>query len=284
MIKFFSKIRQRLLTENKFSKYLLYAIGEIALVMIGILLALQVNNWNEEKKQLQIANSYLKNLHSDFKQNEDRMSNVFESLEGNKRAMKSLANFIDNGFIAYNGTNRFLKPLTEEFLMENITTNRNRFIPIIDTLSLVYNLNRAGFLINYDLLLPTWDEIISSGNVRLIENKDLRKGIKNMKFWVSEIQEIESNLVTPVIREFQKKRANYFDTSKFSNFLSEEGLTDGEAFIDINGLRTDKDFSLLLQRLYRSSNEQRDNLRGLKNESSDKIIKIIDNELIEITK
>ena len=50
MIIFFRKIRQRLLTENKFSKYLLYAIGEIALVMIGILLALQVNNWNEDQK------------------------------------------------------------------------------------------------------------------------------------------------------------------------------------------------------------------------------------------
>ena len=50
MIKFFRRIRQQLLTENKFSKYLLYAIGEIALVMMGILLALQVNNWNEHRK------------------------------------------------------------------------------------------------------------------------------------------------------------------------------------------------------------------------------------------
>ena len=50
MIKFFRKIRQRLLTENKFSKYLLYAMGEIALVMIGILLALEVNDWSENKK------------------------------------------------------------------------------------------------------------------------------------------------------------------------------------------------------------------------------------------
>ena len=51
MIKFFRKIRQRLLTENKFSKYLLYAIGEIILVVIGILIALQINNANELKKQ-----------------------------------------------------------------------------------------------------------------------------------------------------------------------------------------------------------------------------------------
>ena len=50
MIKFFRKIRQKLLTENKFSKYLIYAIGEIVLVVIGILIALQVNNWNEIRK------------------------------------------------------------------------------------------------------------------------------------------------------------------------------------------------------------------------------------------
>ena len=51
MIKFFRKIRQRLLTENKFSKYLLYAIGEIILVVIGILIALSINNWNEKRKE-----------------------------------------------------------------------------------------------------------------------------------------------------------------------------------------------------------------------------------------
>jgi len=50
MIKFFRRIRQKLVSENKFSKYVFYAIGEIALVMIGILLALQVNDWNENKK------------------------------------------------------------------------------------------------------------------------------------------------------------------------------------------------------------------------------------------
>ena len=51
MIKFFRKIRQQLLSENKFSKYLIYAIGEIILVVIGILIALQVSNFNEQRKQ-----------------------------------------------------------------------------------------------------------------------------------------------------------------------------------------------------------------------------------------
>ncbi|WP_228853491.1 hypothetical protein [Aegicerativicinus sediminis] len=49
MIKFFRKIRQKLISENKFSKYLFYALGEIILVVIGILIALQVNNLNDKR-------------------------------------------------------------------------------------------------------------------------------------------------------------------------------------------------------------------------------------------
>jgi hypothetical protein len=51
MIKFFRKIRKKLLVENRFNKYLLYAIGEIILVVIGILIALQINNWNETRQK-----------------------------------------------------------------------------------------------------------------------------------------------------------------------------------------------------------------------------------------
>jgi len=51
MIKFFRKIRQQLLSENRFTKYLIYAIGEIVLVVIGILIALQINNNNQAKKR-----------------------------------------------------------------------------------------------------------------------------------------------------------------------------------------------------------------------------------------
>lgn len=50
MIKFFRKIRQNLLMENKTSRYFKYAIGEIILVVIGILIALQINNWYENRK------------------------------------------------------------------------------------------------------------------------------------------------------------------------------------------------------------------------------------------
>jgi len=65
MIKFFRKIRYDLMEKNKTGKYLKYAIGEIVLVVIGILIALQINNWNEERKtnskeRRMLAHSYPK--------------------------------------------------------------------------------------------------------------------------------------------------------------------------------------------------------------------------------
>jgi hypothetical protein len=62
MIKFFRHIRKKMIKENKFSKYLLYSIGEIILVVIGILIALQINNNNEVKKQTIELHGYLKNI------------------------------------------------------------------------------------------------------------------------------------------------------------------------------------------------------------------------------
>jgi len=70
MIKFFRKIRQRLLSDNKFSKYLLYAIGEIILVVIGILIALQINNWNENRKNKIAEADYYYRILDDFELNE----------------------------------------------------------------------------------------------------------------------------------------------------------------------------------------------------------------------
>ncbi|MDT0554104.1 DUF6090 family protein [Urechidicola vernalis] len=67
MIKFFRKIRHQLLNEGKTSKYFKYAIGEIALVVIGILIALGINNWNQHRLDRQKAVGYLKSLAEDLK-------------------------------------------------------------------------------------------------------------------------------------------------------------------------------------------------------------------------
>ncbi len=69
MIKFFRHIRKSLVVENKTGKYFKYAIGEIVLVVIGILIALQINNWKESRKLQEEINTYLTqklvNLHED---------------------------------------------------------------------------------------------------------------------------------------------------------------------------------------------------------------------------
>ena len=69
MIKFFRKIRQNLLSEGKTGKYLKYAIGEIFLVVIGILIALQINNWNEHRKDLAQEQLILKQLRAKYQNN-----------------------------------------------------------------------------------------------------------------------------------------------------------------------------------------------------------------------
>ena len=81
MIKFFRSIRQRLLSENKFSKYLIYAIGEIVLVVIGILIALQINNWNESKKNSKKEFYLLQQLQKEFKKDSIKISNQALTVE-----------------------------------------------------------------------------------------------------------------------------------------------------------------------------------------------------------
>ena len=80
MIKFFRKIRQRLLTENKSSKYILYAIGEIVLVVIGILIALQINNWNtyqnDRIKEEKLLHGLVVNLELNKKLITDRIGSM----------------------------------------------------------------------------------------------------------------------------------------------------------------------------------------------------------------
>ncbi len=76
MIKFFRKIRQKTLTENKFGKYLTYAIGEIILVVIGILIALSINNWNEDRKAKTYENQVYNQIYDDLITDCSRYSNA----------------------------------------------------------------------------------------------------------------------------------------------------------------------------------------------------------------
>ena len=68
MITLFRRIRERLIASGSVTKYLLYAVGEILLVVIGILIALQVNNWNENRKDNERAEQYMSSLKSDLQE------------------------------------------------------------------------------------------------------------------------------------------------------------------------------------------------------------------------
>jgi hypothetical protein len=78
MIKFFRKIRQKLLSENKFSKYLLYAIGEIVLVIIGILIALAINENAKDKNNLELRDLYIIQLEDEANRNLKRLKELKE--------------------------------------------------------------------------------------------------------------------------------------------------------------------------------------------------------------
>ncbi|MGK0309175.1 MAG: hypothetical protein ACI8RP_002143 [Urechidicola sp.] len=81
MIKFFRKIRYDLMEKNKTGKYLKYAIGEIILVVIGILIALQINNWNESRKQSTSEKEFITSVKNDLKQDKAFIQLIVELIE-----------------------------------------------------------------------------------------------------------------------------------------------------------------------------------------------------------
>ncbi|NNK80472.1 MAG: hypothetical protein HKO93_03155 [Flavobacteriales bacterium] len=97
MIKFFRHIRKRLLKENRFTRYTLYALGEIILVVIGILIALQVNDWNEQRKlkseEIELLREMRSALTSDL---EDIRSNIDEH-ESALRSCRLISNAFNEG-------------------------------------------------------------------------------------------------------------------------------------------------------------------------------------------
>jgi hypothetical protein len=90
MIKFFRNIRKNLLNEGKTAKYFKYAIGEIILVVIGILIALSINNWNQERILKIEEKNIVKNLHNEYLQNKKIVKMSIEDSDSCIHTLKSL--------------------------------------------------------------------------------------------------------------------------------------------------------------------------------------------------
>ena len=154
MIKFFRKIRQNLLMENKTSKYFKYAIGEIVLVVIGILIALQINNWNEHQKAIKKEQEIIISLKQEITQN---ITKLKKTLQLNERFLKqadSLISFLANDF--------------NDLQISKIAT--------------AFNYNPSTFDI------PELERIIAANSDVLIERKDLITDLRILKSNFNEIK------------------------------------------------------------------------------------------------
>jgi len=96
MIKFFRKIRQNLLSEGKTGKYFKYALGEIVLVVIGILIALSINNWNENQKLKDQRKELISNLITDFSNTNVDLVSIIKKKEDELNTMNDFIKIINN--------------------------------------------------------------------------------------------------------------------------------------------------------------------------------------------
>ena len=143
MIKFFRKIRQRLLSENNFSKYLIYAVGEIILVVIGILIAIQLNEWRNDSINTKQKQKVLLALKTEFEVNLTRLDTVF-----------------------YYQEQSFLKFIKSKDLIDSINY-------VTDNTILKQNLAHGGFGYSYNPVNGALRSAVSSGDIHLIENERL---------------------------------------------------------------------------------------------------------------
>ena len=163
MIKFFRKIRKNLLTENKFSKYLLYAIGEIILVVIGILIALAINTKNEERETRIKELKYLSGIKSDLNLNSMELKNYTEKRETSVNSAKTILDYFNNK----------KEVITDEFNFHSL--NVQIWSP---------------FKRNDN----TYQELINSGNLAIISNDSIKNLLLNMQLSYKEIEFIESHM------------------------------------------------------------------------------------------
>jgi len=143
MLRFFRTIRKKIIEEDNVRKYLLYAIGEILLVVIGILIALQVNNWNEQRKERQREMTYL-----------------YKLLEEAKRDSSSLQSTINLTEYKITQAERLL-----DILKQNI--------PIADSTEFVRDVFLVGRGASTRPYLPSYEELIATGSIGIIQNRDI---------------------------------------------------------------------------------------------------------------
>ncbi len=139
--------------ENKFSKYLIYAIGEILLVVIGILIALQVNNWNEKQKESTQEKEYLKGIRNDLRQDINQSTIIVNSKISALNIVESLEPYFK---------------LLSKYKLQNIDTVNMKFIDLF---------HRGN---SFRSTIGTYNSLIADGKSNLINNRILFQKIQTL--------------------------------------------------------------------------------------------------------
>ena len=233
----FRRIRQGLLSQNRFSKYLLYAIGEIILVMIGILLALQVNNWNEGRMKLELEKEFLIGLKQDLNQDIIQAKELI-----NERKIKlNIIKLLEPNFV-----------LDPQYRMQSIDTISQDFSGLF---------RRESSFRSTD---GTYKALIADGKTSLISNKVLFQqiqGIYDISYpriysIYDNFKERESNLTSKyayekfnwnynILMRTENRRiisdvANFHEAGQFYNVFLDRAIVEIQKVIDEINLELDK--------------------------------------------
>ena len=210
MIKFFRKIRQKLLSENKFNRYLLYAIGEIVLVVIGILIALQINNWNENRKVNIIQQKYLTLLKHEALSNISGIDNETHKIKIMTEGQREIFRLID----ASKDT------LTEEYINQT-------FFKAFTTL--------VGY--NYENSVLT--EIKNSGELKNIKNDSIRMALmalesyyENVKYQENAVNILQQKIIDHVgLNGDLRQVIESYDYYKYLGIGKTKAISKGNKYI-----------------------------------------------------
>lgn len=214
MIKFFRTIRQRFVTENRLSKYLLYAIGEIPLVVIGILLALQINNWNEDRKNTDKENRYLSNINRDILDDSLYLENTW--FKNRQRKIEALL-------------------ATREYVTGDYTPT--------DAKAFTNNVSLGGIYSYFYFggSSRAYQELLSTGNLSLISNDSIRNQIVN--YYVAK------HSLENYIDNIRSDYSSYMNSLKAYNPSYPDSINIGEIPRILHKIKTDEFHSLINQEL-----------------------------------
>lgn len=212
MIKFFRKIRQKLLAESRFSKYLIYAIGEIILVVIGILIALQINNWNEANKTKRLEFKILKEVHNNLSIDLLGIQEDIASMDSINKACKDIKVYLKQNN----------EPNTAFYFMASTL----RVMPHFDP-------NKSG----YGLLQSKGVEVISNDNLRNDISLLYEQAYTYYRRYEDERLDFHNLHSEPKLLEYFYKNFDSRATWYAKYLITQE---------DYNKLRSDESFSKLL--------------------------------------